>query len=40
MKKGIESKGQTATLPLKEKVAGKAQMPEVLCGELTGRQVI
>jgi hypothetical protein len=31
MMKSIENKGITATLALKNEVAGKAQMPEVRC---------
>jgi hypothetical protein len=37
MKKSIENNGKTATLALKNEVAGKAQMPEVLRRVLTNR---
>jgi hypothetical protein len=40
MKKSIENKGITATLALKNEVAGKAQMPEVRRKVVTDRQYI
>jgi hypothetical protein len=37
MKKSIENKGQTATLTLKNEVAGKALIPEVRRRVVTNR---
>jgi hypothetical protein len=37
MIKSIEGKGKTATIALKNEVAGKASMPEVRCRVVTRR---